>query len=84
MTNKMNKTLKMLAGVTNYMDTFRCEYLMVNSELVAHYNWNNGKLSVYNPRDTRKVARCHETLVFWDNYRNNKVFISDNVMNIIK
>ena len=82
MKNKMTKTLENLKGVAGYMDTFGCEYLMVDSNLVAHYDWNNGELHIYNPKDTRKVARRYETLLFWDNYKNNKVKITDNVMNI--
>ena len=68
--------------VADYMDTFGCEYLMIDSNLVAHYDWNNGKLHIYDAKDSRKVSRRFETLLFWDNYKNNKVHISDNVMNI--
>ena len=79
-TTKMNKALEMLRRVANYMDTFKVEYLMINSNLVAHYG-DNG-LTIYDPSDVRKVARCHETLVLWDNYKSNRVGIYENVMNI--
>jgi hypothetical protein len=82
MKNKMTKTLGQLSRVANYMETFGAEYLLINSVLVAHYGEKG--LTVYDSKDVRKVARCHETLVNWDNYRNNKVFLSDNVMNIVK
>lgn len=80
MKNKMTKTLEMLARVANYMDTFGVEYLMINSNLVAHYGENG--LVVYDPQDTRKVSRCHETLLYWDNNKNQRVSIYENVMNI--
>lgn len=80
--NKMQEMNEKLARVQNYMDTFGIEYLLVNNDLVA-YNGNKG-LEIYNPRDTRKVARCHETLVMWDNYRSNRVHITQNVMNIFR
>lgn len=79
--NKMQETLEKLERVRNYMDTFGVEYLLVNNELVAH---NNNGLEIYNSKDTRKVARCHETLVLWDNYKSNRVNIVDNVMNIVR
>ena len=85
MKNRITKTDKMMTNlkkVADYMDTFGCEYLMIDSNLVAHYNWDNGKLHIYNPKDSRKVSRRYETLLFWDNYKNNKVKITDNVMNI--
>ena len=85
MRNKMTKTDRMVQNikkVADYMDTFGCEYLMIDSNLVAHYDWNNGKLHIYDAKDSRKVSRRYETLLFWDNYKNNKVRISDNVMNI--
>ena len=78
--NKMEKTLEMMARVANYMDTFDVEYLMINSNLVAHYGQNG--LEVYDPKDTRKVARCYETLVLWDNYKSDRVNIYKNAMNI--
>ena len=85
MKNRITKTDKMMTNlkkVADYMDTFGCEYLLIDSNLVAHYNWDNGKLHIYNPKDSRKVSRRFETLLFWDNYKNNKVKITDNVMNI--
>lgn len=83
--NKITKTDRMMENVrkvANYMDTFGCEYLLIDNELVANYNLDNGRLRIYDAKDTRKVSRRFETLLFWDNYRNNKVFISDNVMSI--
>ena len=85
MRNKMTKTDRMVQNikkVADYMDTFGCEYLMIDSNLVAHYDWNNSKLHIYDAKDSRKVSRRFETLLFWDNYKNNKVKITDNVMNI--
>ena len=85
MRNKITKTDRMVQNikkVADYMDTFGCEYLMIDSNLVAHYDWNNGKLHIYDAKDSRKVSRRFETLLFWDNYKNNKVKITDNVMNI--
>ena len=82
MKNKMTKTLGMLARVKGYMDAFGVEYLMINSDLVANNNENG--LVIYDPKDTRKVARVHETLVYWDNHRNNKVSLYENVMNVTK
>ena len=85
MKNKITKTDKMVQNikkVADYMDTFGCEYLMIDSNLVAYYNWDNGKLHIYNSKDSRKVARRFETLLFWDNYKNDKVSIYENVMNI--
>lgn len=85
MKNKMTKTDKMVANirkVADYMDTFGCEYLLIDGELVANYNLDNGRFKIYDAKDTRKVSRRFETLLFWDNYRNNKVSISDNVMSI--
>ena len=78
--NKMEKTLEMIASVANYMNTFDVEYLMINSNLVAHYGQNG--LEVYDPKDTRKVARCYDTLVLWDNYKSDRVNIYENTMNI--
>lgn len=77
---KMNKALNLLAGVARYMDTFRVEYLMVNSEVVAHYGENG--LTIYDSKDTRKVSRCYDTLLLWDNYKSDRVSIYENVMNI--
>ena len=82
MKNKMTKTLGLLAKVRNYMDTFGTEYLMLNSKLVA-FNTENG-LVIYDPKDTRKIARSYETLLYWDNNKNQKVSIYENVMNIVK
>ena len=79
---KMNKALNLLAGVKNYMEAFGVEYLTINGNLVACSN-NNG-LVIYDPKDTRKVSRCHETLLYWDNNKNQKVSIYENVMNIQK
>ena len=79
-TTKMNKTLGQLSRVTNYMETFGCEYLLIDSKLVAHYGQNG--LVIYDAKDTRKVARRYQTLLFWDNYKNDKVSITENVMNI--
>ena len=81
-TTKMNKALEMLRRVANYMDTFKVEYLMINSNLVAHYGENG--LELYDPKDTRKVARCHETLLLWDNYKSDRVNIYENTMNVIR
>lgn len=80
--NKMQETLERLERVKNYMDTFHVEYLLVNSELVANYD--NRGLKIYNPKDTRKVSRCYDTLLLWDNYKSSRVHITDNVMNIIR
>lgn len=80
MKNKMTKTLNLLKGIANYMDTFGCEYLMVDSNVVAHYGETG--LTVYNSKDIRKVSRRYNTLLLWDNYRSNKVSIYENVMNI--
>ena len=77
---KMNKALEMLKRVANYMDTFGTEYLLINGNLVAHYGQNG--LTIYDSKDIRKVSRCHETLVLWDNYRSSRVSIYENVMNI--
>ena len=82
MKNKMTKTLENLKRVANYMDTFGTEYLLINGNLVAHYGKNS--LIIYDSKDTRKVARCHETLVLWDNYRSERVSIYENTMNITR
>ena len=82
MKNKMTKTLENLKRVANYMDTFGTEYLLINGNLVAHYGENG--LTIYDSKDTRKVARCHETLVLWDNYRSERVSIYENTMNITR
>ena len=79
-TTKMDKALNLLKGVARYMDTFRVEYLMINGNLVAHYDENG--LVVYDPKDTRKTSRCYDTLLLWDNYKSNKVHIYENTMNI--
>ena len=85
MKNKITKTDKMMENVKKvfgYMDTFGCEYLLIDGELVANYNLDNGRYNIYNAKDTRKVSRRFETLLFWDNYKNDKVSIYENVMNI--
>ena len=82
---KQNKTQKMLENikkVAGYMDAFGCEYLLINSELVACYNLDNGRFNIYNQKDSRKISRRFETLLYWDNWKNDKVHITDNVMNI--
>ena len=81
-TTKMDKALEMIRRVANYMDTFKVEYLMINSNLVAHYDENG--LELYDPKDTRKVVRCHETLLLWDNYKSDRVNIYENTMNVIR
>ena len=73
--NKITKTDRMMENVrkvANYMDTFGCEYLLIDNELVANYNLDNGRFRIYDAKDTRKVSRRFETLIFWDNYKNDK------------
>ncbi len=77
---KMNKILELLAGVARYMDCFEVEYLMINGDLVAHYNENG--LVVYDPKDIRKTSRCYNTLLLWDNHKSDKVHLYENTINI--
>ena len=82
---KQDKTQKMLENlrkVASYMDAFGCEYLLIDDKLVANYNLDNGRFRVYDAKDNRKVSRRFETLLYWDNWKNNKVFIHENVMNV--
>ena len=79
--DKMKEMNERLERVKNYMDSFHVEYLLVNNNLVAH---NSNGLKIYDPKDTRKISRCYNTLLLWDNYKSDRVHIVDNVMNIVR